>query len=296
MDAPQLLKGFQACRRYRQAPAWQKPWIDPRRFLRNQLMRFGVSPGQPGNLRTVAAFHLPEFTVVSGEGVSQEISSYGFFEPDLTEAFLRLIKPGQVAIDIGMHLGYYATLFALVAGEQGQVHGFEPTPSTREIAKRNTDRFPQIQVHPFAVWSSIGTLRFQDFGLQWMAFNSFGKPKLGAEPVKPNEIEVQTTTLDRFRESLDRPVALVKIDAESAEREIVAGGTSLLKTDRPIVTVEVGDSDGSGSSRALVGDLVALEYVPWEFRTGRFLRHELRAEYTYDNLIFAPGQRDLSAV
>lgn len=291
-----LLKQLQRCQHYQQARPWEKPWIDPRRFVTNQLLKFRLIGGPPGSIRAADAFHLRNFVIVIGEAVSQEIACYGFVEPKLTEALLRLVQPGQVVADIGMHLGYYATLLALLVGEQGEVHGFEPTPSTRQIAQRNIGRFPQIRLHPFAVWSAVKTIRFRDYGPQWMAFNTSGKSKLEEEPVVPKEIEVQTITLDQFRASLTRSLALVKIDAESAEREILAGARDLLKSDRPIVTVEVGDPDPSRDSRKLVDELIAADYAPWEFEEGRFRRHQPREVYRYDNLIFAPADRDLSSV
>jgi len=296
MVAPDLLKHFQRCLRYQQARAWEKPWIDLRRFATNQLLKFGVIGGPPGSIRTADAFHLQNFAVVIGEAVSQEIACYGFVEPRLTEALLHLVKPGQVVVDIGMHLGYHATLLARLVGEHGEVHGFEPTPSTRQIAQRNTGRFAHIRVHPFAVWSSVKTLPFRDYGPQWMAFNTSGKSKLGKEPTAPKEIEVQTITLDQFRASLTRNIALVKIDAESAEREIIAGAQTLLKADRPILSVEVGDNDHSRDSRVLVDELIGLDYAPWDFSEGRFRPHAPREAYTYDNLIFAPAVQDLSQV
>ena len=296
MSAPDLLQELQRCLRYQQAKAWEKPWIDSRRFVTNQLLKFGLIGGRPGSTGAADAFHLRNFAIVTGEAVSQEIACYGFVEPRLTEALLRLVEPGQVVVDIGMHLGYYATLLALLVGERGEVHGFEPTSSTRQIAQWNTRRFPQIRVHPFAVWSSVTTIRFRDYGPQWMAFNTSSKSKLGSDPVVPQEIEVQTTTLDQFRASLNKRISLMKIDAESAEREILAGARGLLKEDRPIITVEVGDPDQSNDSRKLVNDLMAMDYAPWDFADGRFHVHRPREVYTYDNLIFAPADRDLSAV
>ncbi len=297
MPDAKLLERFRNCLRYKRARAWQKPFLNPRRFAANQLRKRGLLARGAGTLSATRTFHLPKFTTVEGELVSQEIVSYSLYEPELTEAFLHLVEPGQVVLDIGMHLGYYATLFAVLVGPKGEVHAFEPTPSTREIARHNTSQFAHLKVHPVAVWSSAGTLRLRDYGLRWMGFNTLLAGKVEEEPAAATEVEVQTITLDQFRATLapGRKVSLIKIDAESAEREIIAGGKNLIAQDRPLISVEVGDREGVKQSRALAGDLVALGYAPWEFKDGRFARHETRQSYGYDNLIFAPAGLELAS-
>lgn len=298
MSDPELLGRFRACLRYQRARSWQKPLRNPRRFLSNQLRKYGLRPRRAGALECTRTFHCPEFAVVQGELVSEELVSYGLFEPELSEAFLHLVQPGQTVLDIGMHLGYYSTLFAVLVGDQGRVHAFEPTPSTRELARRNTSRFPQIQVHPVAVWSSRGQLVLRDYGVKYMAFNSLYQAKLAEEPAPPQEIEVQTITLDQFRESLTprSRVAVMKIDAESAEREIIAGARRLIQEDQPLISLEVGDRDASQQSRLVSDDLAALGYAPWEFKSGRFHLHQLQQAYAYGNLIFAPAGKALDRV
>lgn len=294
-SAPQLLDRFKARRAYQRAAPWQKPWLDPARFLRNQFRKRGLIPRRTGELRTTATFHLPKFVVVNGEGVSEQIASYGIYEENLTEAFLRLIKPEQVVVDIGMHIGYYTTLFAILVGEKGEVHAFEPTPSTRETAALNVGQFSQVTVHPEAVWSTATSLSFHDYGRRWMAFNSFTAARMEGEDLQPTPFQVQTTTLDSFRALLRRPIAFLKIDAESAERDILLGGEKLLRSDRPLISLEVGDFQNQPTSRGLIDLLQQRDYEVWEFELGRFERHEPKANYSYDNLIFAPAGRDLSA-
>lgn len=294
MPNPDLLNRLHESLRYRNSSAVAKPFVDPRRFLRNQLRKYGLFSAETGSLSTVPTFHLPDFTVVQGELVSLELACYGMFEPALTEAFIRLVEPGQTVVDIGMHLGYYTTLFALLVGDQGRVHAFEPTPSTREIALRNTARFPQVEVHPFAVWSASQTIAFQDFGPRWMAFNSLTEFRMDDAPAESKTIQVETTTLDAFHKTGQAKVALIKIDAESAEREIISGARELIASDHPVISVEVGDHGDSKASRGMVDDLAAVDYLPWEFADGSFRRHQVRERYDYDNLIFAPRSRDLS--
>lgn len=294
MTQSELFNRFQSCVRYKQARSWQKPWIDFRRFAANQLRKHGLSGGRLGELRQVDTFHVPAFTIVNGENVSEQIGSYGVYEIELTEAFLRLVRKDQVVIDIGMHLGYYTALFALLTGPGGQVHAFEPTPSTREIARRNTDRFKQVQVHPYAAWSSRKRIAFRDYGVRWMAFNSAVKERLDVAPVVPEEIEVPAITLDEFRSEIGRPIGLVKIDAEHAEHEILLGASQMLRADRPLLSVEVGGETGALASSVVLEQLRELDYQPWQFESGRFARHQPQQTYGYDNLIMAPSGVDLS--
>lgn len=267
--------------------------MNPRRFISNQSRKLGVVSSQPGRLRTVAAFHAPRFTVVSGEGVSEQIAAYGIYEPNLTEALLRLIKPDDIVVDIGMHLGYYTVLLALLVGERGQVHAFEPTPSTTQVAQQNVGAFPQVTVHPKAVWSRTQKLAFQDYGVQWMAFNSFTTARMQKLETPAQTITVEATTLDLFRAQLRQRVSFVKIDAESAEKEILSGAVSLLQQDGPIVSLEVGDFEGQLPSRELIHFLEAQKYKAWECNGNQFQRHQIRTTYSYDNLLFAPQNVDL---
>src|SRR4029077_20149560 len=135
MTNADLLIRFRSCKRYKEAPRWQKPWLNPGRFISNQLNKHHIHTYEPAELRKIDAFHMHRFTIVNGEGVGEQIASYGIYEESLTEAFLRLVKPGQSVVDVGMHLGYYTTLFAVLVGDSGQIHAFEPTPSTRAVAR-----------------------------------------------------------------------------------------------------------------------------------------------------------------
>ena len=289
-----LERQFWRCVNYKVAARWQKPFLNPVRFLRNQLHCRQIPTYKLGEQRRVNAFHLSPFTIVNGEAVSELIANYGIYEEELTEAFLHLIEPGQVVVDVGMHLGYFTALFAQLVGSGGRVHSFEPTPSTRELARANVGQFPQVTVHPFAVWSSAKTMTFRDYGIECMAFNSFTVARMENAPM-PTLFEAETMTLDQLRETLHSPIALIKIDAESAERDILMGSASVLQSDGPIISLEVGDEgDTSGRSRELIEMTHKMNYRAWEFQNGRFAIHSVRSSYTYDNLIFAPISLDLS--
>lgn len=294
MADQELETRFRRCWTYRYAAPWIKPVVNPARFLRNQF-RHRFRPPVRGTRQHAGAFHMDNFLLIAGECVSEEVASYGIYEPELTAAFLQMVQPGQVLVDVGMHLGYFSTLFASLTGETGEVHSFEPTPSTRDIARENVSRFANIRVYPFALWSSAQAMTFQDFGEQWMAFNSLSQSRLPENVPPATQYEVQTTTLDQFRKNLNKPIAWVKIDAESAEMEILRGAESLLAQDQPLFTLEVGDSgQGTSASRELIAWFSERLYAPWEVKEGLLHRHTPLQRYPYDNLIFAPAHLDLA--
>lgn len=288
-----LCKRFDARMAYKRAASWRKPFIEPQRFFVNQLRKFRILSSPLGTVRKIDTFHLTGFTVVDGEPISNELIAYGAYEDHLTHAFLRLVRPNEVVVDIGMHLGYFTVLFAQLVGSEGQVHSFEPTPSTRDQARENVGRFPQVTVYPQAVWSSRKTMSFNDYGIQWMGYNSFTRARLD-NAVKGTPFKVETTTLDHLRRSLDRRIALVKIDAESAEKEILIGAEELLRLDRPILSVEVGDFGQETRSAELILWLKSVNYAAWDSTFSGFQPHELKKHYGYDNLIFAPIGVDIT--
>lgn len=82
----------------------------------------------------------------------------------------------------------------------------------------------------------------------------------------------------------------IKIDAESAEYEILEGMSQTINDIRPIISIEVGDMDIEGvkSSRDCIQYLIERGYQAYEYKEGHILKHRLRDRYSYDNILFLP--------
>jgi FkbM family methyltransferase len=132
-------------------------------------------------------------------------------------AFRRDIAPGDVVFDIGANLGGYTMLFAQWVGATGRVFAFEPAPDARRGLVRHAalnavgDR---VVVRAEAVSARTGTARFQAAGLQ-------GDNRLVAAAT--DGIEVETTSVDDFCRARGLRPALIKIDAEGAELDVLKG-------------------------------------------------------------------------
>ena len=58
-------------------------------------------------------------------------------EPEIVELMRRVVKPGDVAVDIGAENGYHACLLSGLVGDSGCVYAFEPEPANRERLYRS---------------------------------------------------------------------------------------------------------------------------------------------------------------
>lgn len=54
----------------------------------------------------------------------------GGYEPERQLEFARLVRRGDVVLDIGANVGFYTLLAARLAGPHGRVLAFEPLPRT----------------------------------------------------------------------------------------------------------------------------------------------------------------------
>lgn len=235
-------------------------------------------------------------TLILPEAVSNEIAISGAYEMDLTIALIRLLEPGMVFFDIGAHRGYFSLLAARLVGATGQVHAFEPTPGTYQLLAANARTHRNIHVNNVAVYSESKELIFHDYGLLAPAFNSIYAPRISKEVAKNMAVEdrrVPAVSIDDYvRTSGIRP-SFIKIDAESAELDILKGMAETLRTIRPAFTLETGDMDldGIASTKDLIHFACSFGYTPIDISEGQIRAHQIRERYGYGNLLFAPKEQ-----
>jgi FkbM family methyltransferase len=186
-------------------------------------------------------------SVMLPELVSTQIVSDSYFEKHETLVLLQRLRPGMVFFDVGAHVGYFSLLASRLVGETGQVHSFEPTPRTFRLLADNAKHHPNITVNNLAVYSHSDELVFNDFGAMNFAFNSFFPARVpGGRAVPEVKHRIQTISLDEYVERTGAKPDMIKVDAESAEYQIIDGMKNTLKTCRPFFMIEVGDLDLDG--------------------------------------------------
>jgi len=231
--------------------------------------------------------------VVIPEIVSLNLYQYGFFEEGLTQMVLQYLKEGMTFFDVGTHFGYFTLLASTIVGDNGQVHSFEPTPSTFEMLKSNVSDKKNVFINNCAVSSEKKKVIFNDYGIQYSAFNSLYNPRLPENmrsKLNVKQHEIESISIDEYVKTRKVIPNFIKIDAESAEYQILCGMEETIRNFHPIISVEVGDCglDGIPSSRELIDFLIKKGYQPYEFKDGEIIKHELKKEYLYDNILFLP--------
>jgi hypothetical protein len=92
--------------------------------------------------------------------------------------------------------------------------------------------------------------------------------------------------LDEYCTAFGIAPDFIKIDAETAEPQILRGGLETLARHRPIISLELWD-DESRNSREDILCLLDHGYGAFEYRAGAILPHRLRDRYEYTNVLFA---------
>lgn len=139
------------------------------------------------------------------------------------------IKSGDTVIDVGANVGHYTRRMAELVGPSGHVVAIEPIRQTFEILLSNIGN--QTQVYPVAAAASDRK------GWLHMDIPEVGGVKnLYRSSVVPGgKHSVRSMTIDALE--LDS-VALIKIDAEGHEMEVLKGAEQLIRRCKPVLIVE----------------------------------------------------------
>lgn len=153
------------------------------------------------------------------------------YEPETFAFFRRYVRPGATILDIGGHIGLFAVVAAKLAGNEGKVFSFEPTPFTRSVLSDvvTLNRCDEVvEVRSEAMSSKSGKATFFDTGSEISNANSLVKTERSKM-----EIEVDLVSIDDFVAEKGISVDCLKIDVEGAELEVLKGARDTFLKFRP---------------------------------------------------------------
>lgn len=105
---------------------------------------------KPDGALTLVLGHLKMLVGPMDTTQSPQLLLDGYFDPAVSQAFARLIRPGMRILDIGARFGYFSLLASDLAGQQGHVDAIEPHAEYMAYLKDNVAlnrRWSRIDVH-----------------------------------------------------------------------------------------------------------------------------------------------------
>ena len=192
------------------------------------------------------------------------------------QAIPRLVKPGDIAFDVGANVGVYSVLFSRLCGPAGRVWAFEPVHDTywrlRETLALN--RCDNVSPMESAVCDKDGIVQMNLFEPQNSEWNSLGMPSMsgrrGKRILPSRSVDVTALTLDQFCNTarIDR-VNFLKVDVEGFELSVFRGAERMLREQRvDYICFEISQEPLKGAgvqSRQVFEALEVHGYVTYRF-------------------------------
>lgn len=184
----------------------------------------------------VAVTDFPRFRIHTDEedgGTGQAIRG-GSYEPDVTAAFLGVVRPGMGVLDIGANVGWFALLAAAIVGPEGHVLAIEPGAGNARLleASRRLNGFEHLTIAQVAASDAIRTVLLH-------ASQSTGSVGALEHPLggAAGGVPVAAMPVERLLEP-GRRIDVVKIDVDGGEYPAMRGCETLLRRDRPLIFSE----------------------------------------------------------
>jgi FkbM family methyltransferase len=184
------------------------------------LWRRGMFPSPSGTVRRrTANGALMELDL---DDRTQRAMALGRFEPRETAYVRAKLRPGDVFVDVGAHVGWFAAMAGIVVGDQGHVYAVEPFPLNVAKLRANLElngvhaTIAEAVASDVEGRSEIGQQRNGDTGSVTAGSRAHHKV-----------VSVRCAPLDSLLPGLQL-IRLLKIDVEGSEAIVLAGAAHIL--------------------------------------------------------------------
>ncbi|MBM3477848.1 MAG: FkbM family methyltransferase [Alphaproteobacteria bacterium] len=214
--------------------AWATRRFQPRGI--DRVVRMLYPPGNDRPIRSVVDYDEGLlFHCDTQSFLEWYIFFYGAFRPEVSRLINRMLRPGQVAIDIGANVGMHSVIMANRVGPTGRVVVFEPDPHPmgrlrRNMALNGIDWVTTVEA-AVSARSETRTFYLHDDSIGNFANASLVAANVGKQTAS---VEMQVVSIDEWMRDNPLPrVDVVKLLAQGEEYNALQGMRGLIERDRP---------------------------------------------------------------
>jgi len=194
------------------------------------------------------------------EWLQVELLMRGELEAPICDLMERTLRPGDVFVDVGSHIGFYSLVAGHFVGKTGRVIAIDPQPYNANRLLRNGELngFTNLEVHIAAAGDNEGFLSLPN-----QSDNDKARLSLGGEHV--NDTAQRFVVPLRRLESIlqdhhKSPVSFMKISVVGFEREVARGLGDQLGKIRHLL-IDIREDTTSGRAFDLVQMLRQANYA-----------------------------------
>lgn len=228
----------------------------------------------------VRDFNLPVAMTYERHSVIGNLLFYNgeFEEPEIrfVSKFLRGTR-APVVLDIGANIGWHAIQWA-ADNRDVQIYAFEPSAKTAELLTRNVKLNgleKRIRHVPCAVADHEGVAEFHE-----CEDSGYSSMKDTKRKTIISRTSVPVITVDRFVEDEKMThLALIKIDVEGLETEVLRGALGTLQTIAPEVVVEIyGGQASNPNPEETIRLMQSIGYKAFHWKNGEIVPYSFHSD------------------
>ncbi len=198
----------------------------------------------------------------------------------------RVVRAGDVVIDIGANLGYYSHIVSRLVGESGRVYAVEPVKPILGVLKHNLRRCTNVEIVPYALGTENRTITMVNDSASITGYMGTGRNRVADE-------EDETTEALEFEAEMRRGSELfaalpkldfIKCDIEGYEGVVISDLAPVIRRHLPVVLLET----GGAQRRRMIELFRDWGYAGYVLHGGR-LESVMRAPEK--DIFFIPGHR-----
>lgn len=201
------------------------------------------------------------------ELVGLALETYGEYSEGEVDVFRKVLRNGDIAIDVGANIGAFTIPMAQFVGQDGHVYAIEASRINADLlwinANNNTPN--NVTVIDRAASDKTGKLLVsrQD------ALHAYSRPDINVGDFEIDCFKIDDLNLERCK--------LIKIDVDRHEMQVLSGARETIKRCKPIIYIE---NEHNDLRSELVAMLVEMGYRlywhrPYQFNADNFNKNEV---------------------